>query len=326
VLPYLVAAILVAVGLAVTRSPGLVIVVAWLAIGGLVLLVGGRPWFLALSTAVVVILAAFLAQPTEFRGRSFFGISRVVRPAGSGLTVLVSGTTVHGSQWIDPARRDEPTGYYTAGGPAADVFAVGAPRRANGATRVGVVGLGAGELSSYVDAFTVVTYFEIDPVVVRIAQDPALFTYLADAPGDPRIVLGDARRSLEGEPDAGFDLLVLDAFSSNAVPVHLLTEEGIEAELRTVSPEGVIAFHVSNRFYDLGPPIAAALSDLGLETLERSGGGEDPGGLPSRWLAASRSPDRIAGLRAIGWRDTIPAGRPFTDDYADLLSYLRLGR
>jgi SAM-dependent methyltransferase len=308
-----------------TSSPALLAGAAWLVIGGLILLFGGRRWFLVLATSVVLILSSFVLQATEFRGRSFLGISRVLRSTESGLTVLVSGTTVHGSQWIDESRHTTPTAYYGADGPAGDVFDVGAEESATGATQVGVVGLGAGELSAYADPFTVMTYFEIDPVVVRIAQDPNLFTYLADAPGEPRIVVGDGRRSLAGEPDATFDLLVFDAFSSNAVPVHLLTVEALTDAMRTVQPDGVVAFHVSNRFYDLAPPIAAAFEQVDLVTLGRSGDGNVPGELPSRWLATSRSAERLSALRDLGWTAVPAADHPFTDDYADLLSYLKLG-
>jgi SAM-dependent methyltransferase len=324
-IPFLLVAGLLGALMVPTSSPALLAGAAWLVIGGLILLFGGRRWFLVLATSVVLILSSFVLQATEFRGRSFLGISRVLRSTESGLTVLVSGTTVHGSQWIDESRHTTPTAYYGADGPAGDVFDVGAEESATGATQVGVVGLGAGELSAYADPFTVMTYFEIDPVVVRIAQDPNLFTYLADAPGEPRIVVGDGRRSLAGEPDATFDLLVFDAFSSNAVPVHLLTVEALTDAMRTVQPDGVVAFHVSNRFYDLAPPIAAAFEQVDLVTLGRSGDGNVPGELPSRWLATSRSAERLSALRDLGWTAVPAADHPFTDDYADLLSYLKLG-
>jgi len=324
-IPYVVVAGLLGALLVLTSSSAMVVGAAWLGIGGLVVLFGGRRWFLVLATSVVLILSFFVLQPTEFRGRSFLGNSRVLRSADTGLTLLVSGTTVHGSQWIDEARRSTPTAYYGPDGPAGDVFEVGAQESATGATEVGVVGLGAGELSAYASPFTIMTWFELDPVVVRIAQDSSLFTYLSDAPGEPRIVIGDGRRSLAAEPDAMFDLLVLDSFSSNAVPIHLLTVEAIGDALRTVQPDGVIAVHVSNRFYDLAPAIGAAFEQIGLVTLERSGDGSGPGELPSRWLATSRSPERLGALRDLGWTPVDAADRPFTDDYADLLSYLRLG-
>jgi spermidine synthase len=194
--------------------------------------------------------------------------------------------------------------------------------------RIGIVGLGAGTLAAYKDEWMTMTYFEIDPVVIRVAQDPAFFTYLSDAPGAPDIVEGDARLSLAKDPDSRYDLLVLDAFSSDSIPIHLLTVEAITDELRTLAPDGVIAFHISNRYYQLAPAIAAALAELGLETMERASDKADTAGdpslLPSRWLAASPSTERIAAFRALGWHDTIPASHPLTDDYADLLSYLHL--
>ena len=173
------------------------------------------------------------------------------------------------------------------------------------------------------------TFFEIDPVVVEVASDPRFFTYLSDAPERPSVVLGDARLSLVDEPADRFDLLILDAFSSDSPPVHLLTVEAIADELRTVKPNGIIAFHVSNRYYDLTPPIAAGLDRLGLSVLERwheVGVIQEPGENPSHWLAASRDPAVVAALRAAGWTDVVPADRPFTDDYADLIRYLRFAQ
>jgi hypothetical protein len=113
------------------------------------------------------------------------------------------------------------------------------------------------------------------------------------------------------------------------VPVHLLTAEAIRDELRILRDDGIIVFHISNRYYDLAPPIAAAVTDQGLTILEKRhqpGAVKEPGETPSRWLAASRDADRIAALRAAGWTETTPGDRPFTDDYADLLRYLYLGQ
>ncbi len=328
VVPYAIGAALL-VFLLVTADFEVIEPGIWLAIGGLILAVGGRPWVLTVGTTLVLVLATFAPNlSTEFRARSFFGVTEVVRRDGE-IMVLMNGTTVHGSQWIDPARRHTPTTYYGARGPAGDIFAVGADSSASHPKKIGIVGLGAGTLAAYMDNWMSMTYFEIDPVVIRVAQDPAFFTYLSDAPGRPDIVEGDARLSLAAQPDGRYDLLVLDAFSSDAIPVHLLTVESISDELRTLSPDGVIAFHISNRHYELAPAITAALRDLGLTALERAGGGDEAaradGLLPSRWLAASRRGEHLDAFRALGWHDVTPAVHPFTDDYADLLSYLRLG-
>jgi spermidine synthase len=169
------------------------------------------------------------------------------------------------------------------------------------------------------------TFFEIDPIVIEAASDPRLFTFLSDAPRRPNVVLGDARLSLAGEPSAIYDLLIMDAFTSDSVPIHLLTVEGITDEVRTLAPDGVIAFNVSSRYYDLSPAIAAALAELDVVTLRKSGAGKGSVFLPSLWIAASRSPVRLDSLRALGWEASPVADRPFTDDYADLLSYLHLG-
>ncbi len=300
----------------------------WFAIGGLLLLLGGRPWVLVAGMAVILVLATFAPSlSTEFRGRSFFGVTEVRRDGE--MMVLMNGTTVHGTQWTDPARRRTPTTYYGQRGPAGDIFAVGADSSAVDPKRIGIVGLGAGTLAAYKDEWMSMTYFEIDPVVIRVAQDPSFFTYLSDAPGAPDIVEGDARLSLADEPDRRYDLLILDAFSSDSIPTHLLTLEAITDELRTVSTDGVIAFHISNRYYTLAPSIAAAFTELGMTTLERASRDQDTANdeslLPSRWLAASRNLDSLAAFRAHGWDDTTPADHPFTDDYADLLSYLHLG-
>lgn len=324
-LPYVAAAGLLAAMLLVTGSGAADAGIRWLIVGGLILAVGGRPWFLALATAVVLTLASLVLQPSvEFRSRSFFGVTEVLDHDG-GSTVLMNGTRVHGTQFADASRRRTPTTYYGTHGPAADIFAVGADSSAVDPKAIGIVGLGAGTLAAYKDNWMTMTYFEIDPVVVRVAQDPTYFTYLSDAPGAPDVVEGDARLSLADEPDGRYDLLVMDAFSSDSIPVHLLTLEAITDEVRTLAPDGVIAFHISNRYYDLAPAIAAALRDIGLPTLERKGDGSGDGEIPSRWLAASRSSDHTSAFRALGWVDVLPADRPFTDDYADLLSYLQLG-
>ncbi len=330
-LPYLAIGAAMSAGLAAIGALATEAGIRWLLVGGLVLLVGARPWFLALSTALVLVLATFvLRPPADFTARSFFGVTEVLQSPDGNLTLLMNGTTVHGSQSTDPAQRRTPQSYYVRNGPIGDLFRLAeAQASPTGRIEVGVAGLGGGALSAYVEPGLVMTFFEIDPVVVEVASDPRFFTYLSDAPERPAVVLGDARLSLVDEPADRFDLLILDAFSSDSPPVHLLTVEAIADELRTVKPNGIIAFHVSNRYYDLTPPIAAGLDRLGLSVLERwheVGVIQEPGENPSHWLAASRDPAAIAALRTAGWTDVVPADRPFTDDYADLIRYLRFAQ
>ena len=326
--PYLVGAGLLTAVLVITHAPVTERAVHWLLVGGLILAVGARPWFLAIATAFVLGLATFVLQPpVEFRARSFFGVTEVLLPGDGKVAILMNGTTVHGTQYTDPARRRTAGTYYGTAGPAGDIFSLDAQRP--GARDIAVVGLGAGTLASYVDARTRMTFFEIDPVVISVAEDPRLFSYLEDAPTKPRVVEGDARLSLAAQATGSYEMVVLDAFSSDAIPVHLLTVEAIDEELRTLKPDGVIAFHISNRYYDLSAPIAAALDRLGLTSLERAGGPplatSTSTDIPSRWLVASRDPARLAAFRDLGWIVAAPADHPFTDDYADLLTYLRIG-
>lgn len=326
ILPYAVGAGLLAAAFVATGSLATEAGLRWLAVGGLILLFGGRPLFLALTTAVVLALATLVLKPAaDFRDRSFFGVTEVIHDDNKGITVLMNGTTVHGAQLIDPAERRTPISYYGEDGPMGDIFAVGADSSAVDPKRIAVVGLGAGGLAAYLDNWMSMTFFEIDPVVIEAASDPRYFTYLSDAPGRPEVVLGDGRLSLVDVPDAAYDLLIMDAFTSDAVPVHLLTLEGIREEVRTIVPDGVIAFNVSSRYYDLTPAISAALAELDFTALRLSGPGDGEGRFPSEWLAASRSSERISEFRARGWEVAVPADHPFTDDYADLLSYLKLG-
>jgi hypothetical protein len=331
-LPYLAVGAAMVVGLMATGALAAEAGVRWLLVGGLLLLVGARPWFLALSTAFVLAMATFVLQPpSEFRARSFFGVTQVLQSRDGDLTLLMNGTTVHGSQATDPARRRAPQAYYVRSGPIGDVFALLAARGGPVADHreVGVIGLGAGALAAYVEPGMSMTFFEIDPVVADVARDPRFFSYLSDAPESPAVVLGDARLSLATEGTGRFDLLVLDAFSSDTPPVHLLTVEAVADEIRTVKPDGLIAFHLSNRYYDLSPAVAAAAARGGMTVLERwhaVGQVHEPGETPSHWLAATRDAATIAALRGAGWTDAAQADRPFTDDYADLIRYLRFGQ
>ncbi len=327
ILPYaigagLLAAVLIA-GESFAREAG----IRWLLVGGLILLFGGRPWFLVLATALVLTLATLVLKPAaEFRDRSFFGVTEVIRDPDGERVVLMNGTTVHGAQLTDPAQRRTPISYYGSDGPMGDIFAVGADSSAVDTKRIAVVGLGAGGLAAYLDSWMSMTFFEIDPVVIEAASEPRFFTYLSDAPARPNIVVGDARLSIAEEPDATYDLLIMDAFTSDSVPVHLITVEAIRDAVRTLAPDGVIAFNVSSRYYDLRPSISAALAELDMTTLGKHGAGSEDGtAYPSDWLAATRSSERLSAFQAHGWQVATPADHPFTDDYADLLSYLKLG-
>ena len=164
---------------------------------------------------------------------------------------------------------------------------------------IGVVGLGSGTVAAWMRAGDRLTFYEIDPLVIRVAEDPAYFTWLADAAIRPDIVVGDARLSLEPVAAGSYDLLVLDAFSSDAVPAHLLTAEAIADDARVLRPDGMLAFHVSNRYYDLAPAVASAARQAGLTVLQRiytpSEADARLGATISHWLIATTGAGRRAG-------------------------------
>ncbi len=332
-IPYGIVATLLALAIAPVSGIGLEVALRWLAVGGLLLLVGGQPRFFALATGLVLVLATFvLPGPVRFQERSFFGVTRVlVAPDGRSIQ-LMHGNTLHGLQATNPALRREPTAYYVRTGPAGDVFTV-MRERAAGLGRpmiVGIAGLGAGGLATYAELGDQFSFYEIDPVVVRVATDPAMFTFLADTPTPASIVLGDARLSLRAVPDGTHDMLVMDAFSSDSPPAHLLTVEAMREAMRTLAPGGLLVVHVSNRYYDLAPAVAGAAKALGLTSLQRAytpstADVERLLATPSIWVVVGRTQADVAPLTSRGWTPIDPAS-PLTDDNADLLRLLFLWR
>ncbi|MFI4973210.1 MAG: spermidine synthase [Caulobacterales bacterium] len=226
-----------------------------------------RPVGFALSIAALIVSGAVIAGGASrevAHARNFYGVLRVVDRDSPPMRVLVNGTIDHGAQSRDPARRLQPLSYYHPDGPLGQLFAKvgGGP-----ATRaVAVVGLGAGAVACYAHPGERWTFFEINPAVVKIARNPALFTFLRDCPAHPEIVMGDARLSLAREPDAAYDMIILDAFSSDAIPVHLMTREAMQLYLAKLRPGGMVVFHVSNQFLELPPVVANISKAMGLTT------------------------------------------------------------
>lgn len=278
-----------------------------------------RPTRVILGGALVVLAVLPGAQPSLDAQRTFFGIHRVT-DVGS-FRQLAHGTTIHGAQSLDPAEASQPTTYYSTGGPIGDVMAA-----RDGSARVGVVGLGAGAMAAYTVDGQAMTFFEIDPAVVRIAQDPRLFTYLSDSAGDIDVVLGDGRLTLADQPDATFDVLVLDAFSSDAVPVHLLTREAVELYRDKLAPGGVIAFHISNRHLDLQPVLGAIAGDLGMTgATARAPGSANLASTASEWVVLAVEPAALEFAAGGFWTplDTDPGLQAWTDDFSNILRIVR---
>jgi hypothetical protein len=292
-----------------------------------------RPIRFAMTIGAVLLAGGLAPDPggeVLHRSRNFFGTLRVLYDPEAEVHRLVHGSTLHGQQGLEPSRRAEPSTYFTRSGPIGDLF--GTLQREDDA-RVAIVGLGAGTLACYARRGQSWTFYEIDDAVVRIAEDSRYFTYLADARergAAVAIVEGDARLRIGDAADGGYRLIVLDAFSSDAVPVHLLSREAIALYLRKLAPGGVLAFNLSNNFLDLDPLMGTQARDAGLACRIRYDVDVPPearraGKLPSIWALTARSEADLAGLAADSrWRPPIerPGAIAWTDDYSDLASYL----
>jgi SAM-dependent methyltransferase len=271
-------------------------------------------------------VAADRAQVTR-DWRSFFGVLELTQapvPALGGMVhMLAHGTTLHGAQSTNPAYACKPLVYYTPSTPIGQVFLRQQDERPNG-VRIGAVGLGTGTVSAYVRPVDWLTFFEIDPLVIKIANDPKNFTYTRCAEGKVDYVIGDARLTLSHQPDNTFDVLLIDAFSSDAVPTHMLTVEAVRTYLRKVKPDGIVILHLSNRHLDLNGPaqsVAGAAGGVGLMQKRRIINGEG-----MFWeadedaLIVGRSRQALAKYLADKrWYAADPTlARPWTDDYTNI--------
>jgi len=267
------------------------------------------------------------ARPELTELRDFHGTLRIeelAAPEGPGtVRYLTHGGTRHGQQFRDPARRTTPTTYFghpSGVGKLLDELASGPP------LRVGVIGLGAGVLAAYGRPGDVYRFYELSPLVIRVARDE--FTFLGDSPAEIEVVAGDARLSLEREPDQRFDVLVLDAFSSGAIPVHLLTREAFALYRRHLAEGGVLALHLTNRHLDLARVVQAVARDSGERALAiESEADELHGLLAARWILLGSNAELLdrPRLRQAGV-DLDPGAalaRAWSDDYSNLLEVLR---
>jgi spermidine synthase len=254
--------------------------------------------------------------------RTFFGVLRVRSVESNGPAhVLVHGSTVHGEQSLNPALRRTPTAYYYQDGPVGQLFSALNDRF----RRVGIIGLGTGGLAVYATPEQRWTFYEIDPAVERIARDTQFFTYLEDCGDRCDVVLGDARLSLAAVAPGHYDAIVLDAFSSDAIPLHLLTKQALEMYLEKLSDRGVLVFHISNRHLDLRPVVGALARDLRLALrAQLHVAPAKSNGRSSEWVVLARSEDHLGSLAGDSrWaRVAGDTRRVWTDDYSDILSVL----
>ncbi|WP_270006869.1 spermidine synthase [Solirubrobacter deserti] len=287
-----------------------------------------RPARLAAGLAALFLAGtwgvAAAGTPVIERERNFFGVRTVEQ--GSGVRSLVHGTTLHGNQLLRTGL-PQPTTYYHPASPIGQLV-TGGPR---GITRrTAVVGLGTGTMAAYSQPGDEWTFYEIDPEIVRVARNPRYFTYLRDAPGATEVVIGDARLSLEEARDRTFSLIVADAFSSDAIPTHLITREAIDLYFRKLVDDGVLAFHISNRYIDL----ESVLGNLAREARLACYAGDLDAPLgegieeanASAWVALARRPEDLGDIAGDGrWQrcETGPDSHTWTDDYSNIISLLR---
>ena len=265
-------------------------------------------------------------QDVIYRRRDFFGVLTVSKERFKGDTfhVLLNGTIIHGAQQLDGPRRFIASTYYTP------TSGLGRALTALGDTplmdHVASVGLGVGTIAAYGRQGMNLDFYEINPQVEQMARNPNLFTYLSDSKATIRVLIGDARLRLRTAPPGLYGLISLDAFSSDAIPVHLLTREALQTYLRALAPHGIIAVHISNRFLNLEPVVCADADDLGLSGCEinthESAAIYDT---PSMWVLLARTPADLSAITRGGRCNPLTNRqhlRAWTDDYSNVLAAL----
>ncbi|HJR03487.1 MAG TPA: fused MFS/spermidine synthase, partial [Methylomirabilota bacterium] len=297
-----------------------------------------RPLHLGVALAAVLLVSGYVDARNNDQirqSRSFFGVLRISRDRDpKGYTELRHGTTLHGRQSLEPSRRTEPLSYYQPKGPIGQLFTE--LDRRPGAVRMAVIGLGTGTLAAYAKPGDRVTFYEIDRLVRDVAFDRRYFTYAADARdrgASVRLELGDARIRLDAvrqeRPEERYDVILVDAFTSDAIPVHLLTREALRLYFDVLGPRGIVALHISNRYLRLEPVVANLAADRGYARLLQHGDtGDVRGGVEASWALLARRPEDFGEL-ASDSRWTVasllpePAVGTWTDDFHNLLSVFK---
>ena len=289
-----------------------------------------RPIRFGLGLCAVMLASVYytgLTDRTLHVVRNFFGTTRVTTDPMRRVNSLYSGNTVHGRQFVDPSRQCEPLSYHHENGPLGQVMAVFNAAHAN--ARVAVIGLGVGAMASYSKPGQEWTFYEINPDVINLARNSQYFTYLQNcANGSLSVVEGDARLNLQKAREAHYGLIVLDAFSSDAIPVHLVTQQALDLYLSKLAQGGILAFHISNRSLNL-QPILADLAEsrkllcIGFDDLKPSSlEGKDP----SQWVVMARSSPEISNLSINSqWKrlNGTKGGRVWSDDFSNILRAIR---
>jgi spermidine synthase len=322
-----------ATGVTATGLPALAYLLGLAALAAMVMLGREKPALMLAGIALFFALTQAPVMPsgTLARARSFFAVHEVqVTDNGQG-HLLVHGITVHGAERVrhpdgTPVQgRPDPASYYHRDGAFADAIAAMRARRGGAPLKVAIIGLGVGSLACYRQEGDAWTFLEIDPVVVRLARDPALFASLSRCAPDAPVVIGDGRLTLADQA-GGFDLIIVDAFSSDAIPVHLLTAEAFADYVGKLAPDGALVFHITNRNMDLRPVVAASAAANGLVGAVReavvAGAVRETLTGTARVTMLARQAEHLGAVGVDArWRPLATAAgfRAWTDDYSNIV-------
>ena len=284
-----------------------------------------RPRVFASCASLALVAIAVGNQSSDegviLRGRTFYGTYSVRELRDANARALFHGTTLHGLQSLRPGRTRDPLSYYGPASPVADVFR----ERVGDRAHVAVIGLGAGVILRYAQPDSEWTIYEIDPAIARLAQDATLFSHWTEAAVAPTLVIGDGRLRLREAPDAGYDLIVVDAFASDSIPLHLLTREVMALYTQKLRAGGAVLFNISNRYLDLAPVIGATALPLGLVAYERSDDTHDlaAGVFPSTWVLVGNNATLTAPTPKWNVVKVLENDRGWTDDYSNVFAVLQ---
>jgi len=287
-----------------------------------------RPFLFGIGVAALlltIVVSKDLKRDIVHRERSFFGVLTVTRDYNGAFINLSHGTTLHGKQWLNPYNRQEPVSYYHRKGPVGQVFSEfkGKKRKKH----IAVTGLGTGSIAAYAGPGQEIDFYEIDPAVKKISADPAYFTFLSDCRARWKVILGDARLTMEKAPPYGYGIIILDAFSSDSIPVHLLTKEAIHLYFSKLNENGVLLIHITNRYVDLAPVMARLAEENGFAARLCDDDEEyETGKDGSTWVLFARKENDLGRLsRNNDWTkiESRKGIHVWTDDFSNILSVFK---
>jgi spermidine synthase len=278
---------------------------------------------IAVSSLIIIIFHGVLQENQLFKGRSFFGIYKVEKIAEQNVYTFMHGTTLHGAQYINDNDRLKTATYYNTKGPVGNVMNYVNNLAYN---NIGIIGLGVGAISCLFNNKQHITFYEIDKMVEDIASNTDYFTYLNDCPPSNNVIIGDARIKIQEATNSSYDIIILDAFSSDAIPIHLITKEAIEIYLNKLSANGLLIMHITNRYLELRPVVAAIAENLNLYGVVQYDQPRvrDISRTRSKWVVLSRNDNHINMIKKNNndWENINKFNnnmKLWTDDYSNIL-------